>query len=235
MTNLDELTELFEVYNFDLTSTRNEEGKTLLHLAVEEDDVPIVEYLLDKGVKVNVHDIHGDTPLHYTIRKGYTYLSQILIKNGAGVNAKNSNGQTPIFYAVNNDDENSIILLIDHGADLGVYDNNGKLPIHYAIEEGNLNSIDLLIKNGTDINSKDQAGFPSWKYALNLDKETFDELVARGLNPTIKDKFGETMKDYIIDSLRLYDFNLIKPKSDPDKIYKNASKERNYSMILKGL
>ena len=235
MTNLDELTELFEVYKFNLDSTRNEEGKTLLHLAVEEDDISLVEYLLDKGVKVNVYDLHGDTPLHYAIRKGYTNLSQILIKNGADVNAKNSNGQTPIFYAVNNDDENSITLLVNHGADLGVYDNKGRLSIHYAIEKGNLNSIDVLIKNGADINSKDNAGFPSWKYALNLDKETFDELVARGLNPTIKDKFGETMRDYIIDSLRLYDFNLIKPKPKPNEISRDASRERNYSILLQGL
>jgi ankyrin repeat protein len=61
------------------------EGRTLLHLAVEANNEKVVEWLLDEGVEINPQKIDGKTPLQIADAKDdtWTKIKNLLRKRGA--------------------------------------------------------------------------------------------------------------------------------------------------------
>ena len=51
-----------------------------LHNECEDGHLPIVEYLISKGVNINVKDERGDYAIHYASRNGYLTIVQYLIE-----------------------------------------------------------------------------------------------------------------------------------------------------------
>lgn len=72
-------------------------GVTALHMAVENNDVLLIEILLSKDDDiVNVEDDDGQTPLHWAARLNHLEVIQTLIKNNADKNILDSKGDKPI-------------------------------------------------------------------------------------------------------------------------------------------
>ena len=63
--NLKEFTEILLNNGADLNRKYND-GKSLLHLLAEDDNIIGIKYLLGKNIEVNVEDNLGKTPLSYT-------------------------------------------------------------------------------------------------------------------------------------------------------------------------
>lgn len=76
-------------------------GYTLLHLAaMNNENVEIIKFLLDKGVAINAKDNDGLTPLHLAATwNGNVEVIKFLVSKGADVNAKTSDGRTPLVFA----------------------------------------------------------------------------------------------------------------------------------------
>ncbi len=74
------------------------EGLTPLALAVINDHLPVVKFLVEKGANVNFRDESGQTILHMAARTGDIRLIEYLLKNGAkkDINAKSNKGRTPL-------------------------------------------------------------------------------------------------------------------------------------------
>ena len=62
----------------NLTKT-DSNGDTALHLAAMKGNVPIIEYLLQKGANINAKDRFGATPLHLAAISGYTESVKVLL------------------------------------------------------------------------------------------------------------------------------------------------------------
>ena len=63
-------------------------GRAGLHLAVEQEDLPIIQFLLaQKNVEVDVVDIHGRTPLYFAAKQKSGQLVRLLLENGASLDA----------------------------------------------------------------------------------------------------------------------------------------------------
>ncbi|KAE8628660.1 hypothetical protein XENTR_v10000161, partial [Xenopus tropicalis] len=77
----------------------NHYGLTPLHLALDMKTGPraleCVQYLLERGAKVNVQTKSGLTPLHQAAKEGRQDCITLLVEAGADVHAKDSQGQTP--------------------------------------------------------------------------------------------------------------------------------------------
>ncbi|MHC9538073.1 MAG: ankyrin repeat domain-containing protein [Vulcanimicrobiota bacterium] len=59
------------------------EGRTLLHFAVAQGNLEIVQYLLSQGAKINVKDLKGRTPLSYAVQGKKSDIAGFLRKHGA--------------------------------------------------------------------------------------------------------------------------------------------------------
>src|SRR5690606_17154822 len=94
-------------------------GRTELHYAALDSDLPKVKALLLAGADPNASDENGSTPLHFAAQSNSFPVSEVLLKAGAKVDSDDSNGNTPLSNAVfNSNGEGDLIkLLLITGAD----------------------------------------------------------------------------------------------------------------------
>jgi ankyrin repeat protein len=56
-----------------------------LHFAAHSGHVNVVQYLLDRGAMINIHQRNGPTPLHVAAQEGHFEVVRQLIQRGATV------------------------------------------------------------------------------------------------------------------------------------------------------
>lgn len=120
-------------------NSKNETGKTPLHLAAECGNEAIAELLLTVGAEVNAKDnsqgpgyLAGSTALHRATSRGSEEVVRLLLVNKADVNARDNNGAVPLHYAAFEVHESVARLLLASGADVNARANNGDTPLAAA-------------------------------------------------------------------------------------------------------
>ncbi|CEN40738.1 putative ankyrin repeat protein [Capnocytophaga cynodegmi] len=175
--------------------------RTYLFWAAFQNNLPLINYLLQKGADVNVKDSHMYTPLLFAAVRGNinTELYDILINKGANINEKNENGANALLLAIPHmKDLKEAQYFIKKGLSLKSIDNNGDDALFYAARNGNQKIINQLIKKGLNpktLNNKGQnlmfaAAEGSRKKTNNL--EFFKYIESLGVSPNQKDKEGLT-------------------------------------------
>jgi hypothetical protein len=112
--DLEQVRGLIEV-NADLVHSKDADGESALHHAVEEGHKDVVEFLLAKGADVNAKANNGTTPLHVAAVGGNKEVAELLLANRAEVNTKNDKGETPLQLAERLHHEDVAELLRQHG------------------------------------------------------------------------------------------------------------------------
>jgi ankyrin repeat protein len=120
-------------------------GITPLYLACERGDLPIAEYLVAHGAKVN--HAGGYNPLHEAAYRGRVDLVSLLLKHGANINLQNRSG-TSLHMASVGDHPEVVSLLLERGADREKQDCDGLTAVDRAALEKLSRIVDLLINNG---------------------------------------------------------------------------------------
>ncbi|KAK7419796.1 hypothetical protein QQX98_003169 [Neonectria punicea] len=115
--------------------TRDLQGLTPLHLAVERDHLAIAMLLLDNHADCSARATGGRTPLHLAARFASAATVEFLLDDGhADANARTSDGRTPLHYAAtaadDGDEERREVMRVlrDWGADPTLQDNKGRTP-----------------------------------------------------------------------------------------------------------
>ncbi len=85
---------IFEYFNLS-TEIYDNEGNSLLNLAVQCESTKLVKYLLLKDANPNSQNYKLNSPLHYALIYQNFEIADILIKYGACENLKNGEGLTP--------------------------------------------------------------------------------------------------------------------------------------------
>jgi ankyrin repeat protein len=149
--------------NPDLTSARDEDGFSPLHLAAANGHKGVVEFLLMNKADVKAKDNAGSTPLHQAAAaEGQrTDLVEILLAHDADVNAADKRGLTPLHYATLANNLEVIKSLLAHGANINAKDNKaGHTPLILAVAKGDRGMVEALLANGADVNAADCEGTP---------------------------------------------------------------------------
>jgi cytohesin len=156
-------TPLFFAKNRDITRTLIAMGAdpcardtadnvTVLHYTKSPE---VIEFLIAKGVDVNITGDRSHVPLHYQTYYGRKNIVELLIRKGADVNARDGDGDTPLQTAAHWDKKEIAELLIANGAKLNSPGLSGETPLHWAARHGNPAIIKLLIEKGADLNIDD--------------------------------------------------------------------------------
>ncbi|HLP34654.1 MAG TPA: ankyrin repeat domain-containing protein [Amoebophilaceae bacterium] len=130
-------------------------GRTLLHWAVINGQLEIVERLITNGVDINVRDGSGQTPLHLAVINRHFEIVQWLIEKGADVNSQDNQDDTPLIWAVLNRHFEIVQFLIEKGAEVTTVNDFGETPLHVAVRKGYPSIVKLLIGKGAEVNMRD--------------------------------------------------------------------------------
>jgi len=150
---------------------------TLLHLAVMSRNPQVIEYLLNKGMDVNLTTTEYEwTQLHmFAIKRYFKNIKaqltenkiihklnlktlNLLLEHGMQIDVKDKYDRTPLHRACEFEQLDAVKILHEKGADLNTKGIYGWTPLHTAADRGNLEIVKYLVKNGADPDAKTEAG-----------------------------------------------------------------------------
>jgi CDP-diacylglycerol---serine O-phosphatidyltransferase len=92
------------------------EGRTLLMVAVEENNLPAVELLVARGAALDLRDERGATALLLAVEMGFQEAAEVLLAAGADPNVHDLSGMTPLDLAEEHEAQDIAAVLLRHGA-----------------------------------------------------------------------------------------------------------------------
>lgn len=119
-------------------------NKTPLIIAIEKENLILIDYLLFYGANVNKQG--NENPLIYSLyNDADTSVVKLLLKYKPKTNICDENNMTPLIYSIENGNIDNVKLLIDGGANVFVKcKNNKNTPLSYSIK-GNKKEITYLL------------------------------------------------------------------------------------------
>lgn len=181
-------------------NTKDKEGNTLFHRAVQMGNTDLVHCLISMGVDVNVKNNEGRTALHLVKN---SKIAEMLLDAGADMEAQDNRGSTPLLYKLQHENwSNNFIrlepladkkkhmdiskLLIQRGADVRATDKLGGTPLHFASTP---EIAEELIKRGADVNAK--MILPVCRFCYFKDMTPLDMQCLNGIMNNNFSAFGE--------------------------------------------
>jgi ankyrin repeat protein len=142
---------------------KNDNGQWFLFVAVENDNVRMVNLLLENRVDVNVTDDYNNTALLTAVKNGKQDITKLLLEKGADINKANNDGETILMGAINYEEEEviKILLAYDEGGvrvDLNARNNDGETALIRAVQTGITEIVEAVVEAGADMNIRDNDG-----------------------------------------------------------------------------
>jgi hypothetical protein len=105
---------------------------TALHLAAENVDKDMVDFLLDAGASIHSRSKSRSTPFYLAARGGSVEILELLYNRGSELDVKTWDNWTPLMEAIEHDHEPAIELLLKWGADPTNCSTYGTTPLILA-------------------------------------------------------------------------------------------------------
>jgi ankyrin repeat protein len=126
------------------------DGQSLLHIAVQYDQYQSLIFLLDNGAFADPQNRQGATPLHLAVGKGRTDMMEALLGRGADINRLDYSSQNMLFYAARSGRDNTLDLLLDRGVNPRQTDSQNRTPLHLLDRNNRRAFASRLLEAGTD-------------------------------------------------------------------------------------
>jgi hypothetical protein len=132
---IDKLKEALRIFTWQ--NAIDSDKWSILHQAVEEGSLEMVDYLLNL-IHVDSYDDQHSTPLHIAAHEGHPRMLELLIKRGANIHAVDIFGNTALHVAAASPDTDTevFLILIEHGINIFARNSEGMsaLDILYRAE-----------------------------------------------------------------------------------------------------
>jgi ankyrin repeat protein len=143
---------------------RDNNGRTVLHMATWGRDEAAVRLLLEKKAGVTA-DENGWTLLHIAAWQGDEAMVRLLLEKEADVAAKANDNATALHLAACQGHEVVVRLLLEKGADIAAKGDNKMTALLFAAGEGHEAVMRLLLEKGADIAAKGDNGMTALHFA----------------------------------------------------------------------
>jgi ankyrin repeat protein len=191
------------------------EGTSILHLAIQCAELPVIEFVLSNAtstagspIDINGRDRDGNTPLHLAATLGRTPVVRMLLdRPGINDSVANYNGQTPLDLARTPDIFQQLQLTRSIFIDTNVK------KIQQLVMAGDMTSLEQIlqdprVKNTIDVNGgelatdpvvMDAGGTLLHEAAKKKDLKLAQLLLLNGADPFRRDRKGKLPQDYTKD------------------------------------
>ncbi|XP_052077215.1 putative ankyrin repeat protein RBE_0220 [Mytilus californianus] len=190
-----DLSSFFVKNDKSLVNSKDNTGKTPLHMACLKGNAVLAKFLIKYNAKVNQMDTDKVTPFMLACRSGEIELIKFLLTQQVHINACNSLGSTPLLEACIQNNVKVFSLLLQNKAKVDCFNKNGDTPLHLACQSGQTEILNLLIKYDIDtcINKPNVKGYTPFYLAIsNGHKEIANILFKHGADPKHTNKNEDT-------------------------------------------
>ena len=141
--------------------SREDDGRTALHVAAEWCNPEIIQLLLHAGGGTHTVDRHGWTPLHTAARFNSAHSIDLLVKAGADLFARTADECTPLHLAARYNPYAGVVrILLDLGSAVDSREANDWTPLHLAARyQTNFEVIKALVMAGADVAAKNDEDY----------------------------------------------------------------------------
>jgi len=190
---------------------RNLAGSTALYLAAEGSHILIVQRLIERGADVRLAGRSGISPIAAAAYAGNDIIFDALLAHGADERAPDDTGKPPIVYAAAGARLDIVKRLLARNIDVNArYPNDLTLlmwasgPDEGVPEAQAMTIVSYLLDAGAHIDDRDNRGRTALMIAAEGGHaEIAGLLLARGADPSLKDKAGKRAADLtVLSSLR---------------------------------
>ena len=140
----------------DVNARKKLNGKTPLHLAVENSHASTVTLLLGRGADADSRANSGETPLHGA---GDAETVRALLAAGADAGARAKNSLAPLHTQAKEGRIECIEALLEAGVDIDVPGERGRTALHEAAMLGHVDAVRFLLDRGADASARDAKGY----------------------------------------------------------------------------
>ena len=135
-------------------NTRLKDSMTVLHAAIDQGYVKVVEALLEYDADVTSTCKTHVTALHISAERGNEVITKMLLNKGANIHAKTTSGETALHCAIETNHKEVAELLLKCGADVNATTKHDLItPLHLAAEGGYQDIAQLLLDFGAKVDS----------------------------------------------------------------------------------
>lgn len=131
-----------------------------LAMAVQANDVELIERLVRQGASPNAIDREGSTLLMYALKQDRESAFRKLLALGADPNRQDAQtGYTLLHFTAMNRDSRWLRALLAAGANPNISNASLETPIFKALTADNSENVQLLLDAGADINHTNSGGY----------------------------------------------------------------------------
>jgi hypothetical protein len=131
---------------------------TPLHVAVENGNVEIAEFLLAHGAKIGSKNADKRTPLMMLDEDANVKLVNLLLLYGAKINLADKEGNTALMFAAEYASNEVVQTLINAGANIHALNKKGETALMRAAENGELENVKILLGAGANAQLRNKEG-----------------------------------------------------------------------------
>lgn len=151
------------------------DGDAPLHFAAAGNYDGLLQYLLEKGVNVDIRNASGATPFHEAVKRGNISTMRRLIAGRADINAQDAMGNTAMHLAAPENWHREVLnFLLTNRANPNIRNEHGDAPLHQMITLYRDTDIILrLLSGGADVSLRNIEGKTPLYLAVQEDRFSY--------------------------------------------------------------